>query len=141
MAGVINNKNAEKWTQEKTLELVQQAYDTVTDDCYFLSDVADKCGVYRQLFDYLMDKFNDDQMVFDTLKRLYNKCEAIVTKNTANGKIVPSLGIFILKAYHGLFETSKLNADVTGDMALTGVSGFKVIIENDSHDKDAPEAG
>ena len=122
MAGTINNKNAEKWTQEKTLELVQQAYEAVTDDCYFLSDVADKCGVYRQLFDYLMDKFNDDPVVFDTLKRLYNKCEATVTKNTAKGDIVPSLGIFILKAYHGLFETSKLNTEHSGEITTTAVT-------------------
>ena len=37
-----------------------------------------------------------------------NKCESIVVRKTASGDINVALGIFILKSYHGLIETSKL---------------------------------
>ena len=39
---------------------------------------------------------------------MQNKCESIVTKKTGENKIAVALGIFILKAYHGLTETSNL---------------------------------
>lgn len=113
MPGTINNKNAEKWTLQEARKMAEQAYNTINDDCYFLSDVAEQIGTYRQLFEYLLNKYNDDDIVFTTIKRLYNKCESIVVKHTANGKINPALGIFVLKAYHGLFETSKQHTDIT----------------------------
>ena len=34
-------------------------------------------------------------------------------EKTAKGDIVPALGIFVLKAYHGLIETSKQQVDHT----------------------------
>ena len=107
MGAPINNKNSEKWNLDKTRELAELAYNTVSDDCYFISEVADRCDVYRELFFYVLQKFNDDEVVFNTIKKMANKCEMIVAKKTAAGDIVPSLGIFILKSYHGLTETSK----------------------------------
>lgn len=136
----LNNKLAEKWTQPVALELAQKALSVIDNDCFFLSDVADRCGTYRQLFEYLMDKFNEDEDVFNTIKRLFNKCESIVANKTAKGEIVPALGIFILKAYHGLFETSKLNAEVSADVTLNTVEGFKIVID-DPNSEDAPETG
>lgn len=115
MAAEKGNKYAEKVTLEDAIELVNKAYELIDDDCYFLSDLADKCGTYRQKFDYLLTKFNDNQQVFDTLKKIYNKCESIVMKKTAKGEIVPSLGIFVLKAYHGLFEKSAIDVTTQGD--------------------------
>lgn len=113
MVAEIGNKYAEKWTLEKAREKALEAYNTIDETCYFLSSVAEKIGTYRQLFEYLIDKFKDDEQVFDTLKKMYNKCESIVMEQTAKGKINPALGIFVLKAYHGLFETSKQHTDVT----------------------------
>jgi hypothetical protein len=109
------NKAAEKITRDVALELLNKALDIISDDCYFLSDVAEQCETYRQKFDYISTKFADDEIVFDTVKRIYNKCESIVMKKTAEGDIVPSLGIFVLKAYHGLMESSKHYNDHTTD--------------------------
>ncbi len=113
MAAAKGNKNAEVWTVEKARETAQAAYEAISDDCYFLSSLAEKVGTYRQLFEYLMNKYNDDKIVFNTIKKIYNKCESIVVEQTAKSKINPALGIFVLKAYHGLFETSKQHLDHT----------------------------
>ena len=107
MAAVEGNKNAEKITLEDAIKLSELAYSLISNDCYFLSKLADECGTYRQKFEYILQKFNENEIVFNTIKKIYNKCESIVMEKTANGDIVPSLGIFVLKAYHGLMETSK----------------------------------
>lgn len=113
MSAAQGNKYAEKWTVEDARVLVDKAYDAIGGDCYFISAVAEKVGTYRELFGYLLKKFNDDEHVFLTLKKVYNKCESIVMQRTADNKINPALGIFVLKAYHGLFETSKQAIDHT----------------------------
>ena len=102
------NKNAEWITREEALSILDRALSVINDDCYFLSDVADKCDTYRTQFDYIARKFKEDRLVFDTIKKITNKCESIVVKKTADGQINVALGIFILKAYHSLIETSKL---------------------------------
>jgi len=107
------NKNAETCTLEEAIKLVELAYSKIDKDCYFLSKLADECGTYRQKFDYILKKFNYNKIVFNTIKRMYNKCESIVMEKTAKGDIVPALGIFVLKAYHGLLETSKQHVDHT----------------------------
>ena len=71
---VKGNKNAEKWTVKEARKLANKALDAVDDETFFISSIAEKCETYRDLFAYLMDKFNDDEVVFRTLKRMYNKC-------------------------------------------------------------------
>jgi len=109
MAGAPKeNTNAEYLTEEVALDILEKANLVINDKCYFLSDVADKCGTYREQFNYIANKFKDNHIVFNTIKRLTNKCESIVVKKTAEGDINVALGIFILKSYHSLIETSKL---------------------------------
>ena len=108
MAGTLNNKNAEWLTRDEALSILDRALAVVSNTCYFLSDVADKCDTYREQFNYIAKKFKGDKIVFNTIKKLTNKCESIVAVKTAKGDINVALGIFILKSYHGLIETSKL---------------------------------
>lgn len=108
MAGTLNNKNAEWLTKKEALSILDKALAVINDECYFLSDVADKCDTYREQFNYIAKKFKDDKIVFNTIKKITNKCESIVANKTAKGDINVALGIFILKSYHGLIETSKM---------------------------------
>lgn len=108
MAAEEGNNYAEYITKDYALKLLDRANDVIGNECYFLSDVADKCETYREQFNYIAKKFKSDFEVFNTIKRLTNKCESIVVKKTAEGKINTALGIFILKSYHSLIETSKL---------------------------------
>jgi hypothetical protein len=115
MGAAKGNTNAEKVTLQDAIDLAELAYSKVTEECYFLSHLADECGTYRDKFAYILEKFNDNEIVFRTIKRIYNKCESIVMKKTAEGDIVPSLGIFVLKAYHGLLETSRTDITTNGE--------------------------
>jgi hypothetical protein len=115
MAAPKGNKYAEKVTLEDAIELAELAYSKIDNECYFLSKLADECDTYREKFDYILKKFNDNEEVFRTIKKIYNKCESIVMEKTAKGEIIPSLGIFVLKAYHGLMETSKQQIDHKND--------------------------
>ena len=105
---VKGNKNAEWLTRDEAIRILDKANEVIGDECYFLSDVAVKCDTYREQFNYIAKKFREDKTVFHMIKKMVNKCESIVMIKTANSEINVALGIFILKAYHGLIETSKL---------------------------------
>ena len=132
----INNKLAEKWTLDATKELCKRALSVISDECFYLSAVADECDTYRELFEYLLKKYNEDEYVFSTIKKIHNKCERIVAEKTGKGEIAVPLGIFILKAYHGLFETSKLNTD----LKIEPIEGFHFTID-DPQNTITPETG
>lgn len=102
------NKYAEYLTREVALDILNKAESVISKDCFFLSDVAVQCDTYREQFNYIAKKFKSDHEVFNTIKKLTNKCESIVVNKTAKGEINTALGIFILKSYHSLVETSKL---------------------------------
>ena len=107
MPGTKGNKNAEWLTREEALSILDKANSVISNNCYFLSEVAVKCDTYRTQFNYIADKFKNDRVVFDSIKKMTNKCESIVVRQTADGDINVALGIFVLKAYHSLIETSK----------------------------------
>lgn len=112
------NNFAEKWTREEALELANKALNVVGDDCFYISEVADKCDTYRDFFTYILKKFNDDEEVFRTIKKMQNKCESIIARKTGEGEIAQALGIFILKSYHGLTETSNIKIRANTDDPL-----------------------
>jgi hypothetical protein len=135
MGGTLGNNNAEKVTLEDAIELAELAYSKISDDCYFLSKLADECGTYREKFAYILEKFNNNDVVFRTIKKIYNKCESIVMEKTASGDIVPSLGIFVLKAYHGLMETSKQQVDHTTKGEKVNTEPVWIIQDNSKKDE------
>ncbi len=113
MEAEFDNKYAESVTKEQAIALAQRAIEVIGDDCFFLSHVAEKCDTYRHKFEYILQKFNDDPEVFELIFKMRNKCESILVQKAAKGKEVnPIFGIFVLKSYHGLIETSKLQAEV-----------------------------
>ena len=109
MAAEKGNSYHKGWiTEEEALRILDEAESVISEECYFLSDVAVKCNTYREQFNYIAKKFKENKKIFNTIKRLTNKCESIVVLKTAKGEINTALGIFILKSYHSLIETSKL---------------------------------
>ena len=115
MAAKKGNNYAEKWTLKETEKLAKKALDAVDSETFFISTIAEKCGIYRELFVYLMKKFNEENEVFHTLKRMHNKCESIIWEKAAGGEIDKTIAIFALKSLHGLMETSKQEIDHTTD--------------------------
>ncbi len=114
MAAEANNKYAETVTKEEAIILANKAIGVIDEDCFFLSHVAEKCDTYRDKFQYILEKFSDDPDVFEIILKMKNKCESILVQKAAKGKEVnPIFGIFVLKSYHNLIETSKLQAEVT----------------------------
>lgn len=99
MAAPIENKNAEKWTEEESISLFNSAIETAKKKKLdFIGEVAQELDIYRDVFTYLKDKFSDCKPLY---KRLEQECEANCFSHGKKGDIVPSLAIVNLKSNHG----------------------------------------
>lgn len=100
MAGAPKeNKNAEKWTLEESMNFLNKAIQTAKKKKLdFIGEVAQELDTYRDIFTYLKDKFTECKPLY---KRLEQECEANCFAHGKNGDIVPSLAIVNLKSNHG----------------------------------------
>ena len=113
--GLKDNKNAEKWTEDKATALFDEAIDLArTGEYDFIGEVATTLNTYIDLFDYLVEKFPQLQ---NRKKRLMRVCEANCFANGKKGKIVPSLAIMNLKSNHGW--TDRQTVDQTTEATIT----------------------
>ena len=118
-----DNKNAEKWTLEKSIELFDSADDIVKRkteylvhgskiqgyEFDFIGELADELEVYRDLLQRdIPNKFPQFTARFNKLK---NKLETNCYSNTKKGIINTAVGIVNLKSNHNW--TDKLQTDHT----------------------------
>lgn len=96
------NKNAEKWTYDKALELFNKCLDIAKDntrnDNDFIGEVAQAAETTLYKLKHLKGRFTDLDKIYAEIK---SHCEANCYANAKNGKIVASLGIINLKSNHG----------------------------------------
>jgi len=111
------NKNAEKWTEEKAEELLIEAVElSETGEYDFIGEVAVKQKSYIDVYDYLVEKFPQFKHYKTQLKR---NCEAACFSNGKNNKIHAGMAIMNLKSNHGWTDRSEVNQTVTNIQPLS----------------------
>lgn len=101
MAAPKENKNSEKWTEDKAKEFFKTAIEMAEKDSRefdFIGEIARELNSYKEIFNYLSNKF---QSLKPLHNRLLTALEANCFYNAKKGNIVPSLGIINLKSNHG----------------------------------------
>lgn len=95
----MDNKIAEKWTLEKSIELFDDAIELTKGNEYdFIGEVAKHQGVYIDLYDHLIRRFPELREKKVELKR---NCEASCYSNGKKNKINTAMAIVNLKSNHG----------------------------------------
>lgn len=101
MPGTIDNKNAEKWTQETTMQVLNKILKlAMAGDAVYIGDALVQCGLYNQIWAFWKAKFKDDLLVFETIKKIETIFEAYLVKNGLHGQINTTMAIFALKNNH-----------------------------------------
>ncbi len=96
---LLDNLNAEKYNEEKALEIFGEALKkSVQKDYDFVGEVAMDMGVTRHLFTELANKF-PKMKPFHT--QLLNNLESNCFRHTKKGDINTAAGIINLKSNHG----------------------------------------
>lgn len=121
MAGAPKeNTNAEKWTLEESQNLMNEAYaksiEKIKEDYKydFIGEIARDLGQYKELFNYLVEKFPSLNKIHNAIK---SNCEANCFYNGKKNNIVPSMAIMNLKSNHGW--TDRAETTMKGKIGLS----------------------
>ena len=149
--GQYNNKNAEKWTEEKALKLGKELIEWMSPK-FIIEEYYDKQGelkekikdihslnIYWQEFVYIKKSIDPDifsylNKKFRSFSELKKKADLIqeskLTKYATHNKINPVFSMFILKAKHGLKDRVDITSD---DEKVTNVT-LNVVNSKDNID-------
>lgn len=103
MSAAVGNKYAEKYTLEEAHKIFSQALEILESDpqILFIGEVAVKQKIYRELYAYLVNKFSDDEKVFNAIKTIETIIEARLNKAGLTNDVNATMAIFGLKNNHG----------------------------------------
>lgn len=107
MSAPQGNKNGEKYSKEVATKLFQDSLALVQEDdtIKFIGTLAVKMNIYRQLYDYLIDRFFE----LDTIKRKIDAIlESRVVEMVLNNKGNPTFAIFHLKNNHNWADKTEV---------------------------------
>ena len=130
MSAPIENKFAEKWTLDKTIELLNNMLNILIQDetILFSGTLAVKAGIYRQLIEYLTDKFFDNEQVFDTIKKINTIIESRIVQSAMGNQINVTMSIFTLKNNYNWKD--KQETELTGKDGTPLAFTFNIIETN-----------
>lgn len=128
--GLEENKNAEKWDEEKATSFMHEALELSKNDDYdFLGEIAKELNSYIDVFDYLSDKFPELKAVKKHIKR---NCETNCFSNGKKGKINTSMAIVNLKSNHKWTDRADLT---TGGETINTPPIIQFVDTDENEDK------
>mgnify|MGYP000344251912 FL=1 len=104
MAAPKGNKYNEKYDIKTAKKFFEDSLALVKSDenIFYIGQVAVKMNTYRDLYDYLLDKFKEKDEDFRTIKKEIDTIlESRVVEQTMQGKANPTFSIFMMKNNHG----------------------------------------
>lgn len=127
MAGAPKeNTNAEKWTLEESTIFMNKALKLSINSNYdFIGEIARDLGTYRDVFSYLVDKFNELKPIHKTI---LSNLEANCFSHGKSGDIIPSLAIMNLKSNYKWTDRSETTIQ-GGDKPVQTIDYSKVSTE------------
>ena len=134
MAAHKGNKYAEEWTLDKALEFIRSVEEYVNhnEDCYYIGEAVTECGQYREIWNYLTNKFSDSKEVFHTSRGIEERLENRLYKNGLKNRINPRLVEFGLRNNHG-WKDRREHDHTTGGQKLEPV---QVYLPDNGRDKE-----
>jgi hypothetical protein len=116
--GLKDNKNAEKWTEDKVIVTLSEVYaKSESEDCY-LMEKAYKGLLTVSNWDYLQLKYKDNATVLGIIKSIKDNCKTNLTQAMLQGKVKETASIFLLKAIYGLVDKQVTEIEHKGSIHI-----------------------
>ena len=113
MAGAPKgNKNAEKWTEETVLKAIEKVHQYNLDNewNYHLGGALIECDLYPELWSRMAEKFKDNPIVCQAIKKAEYFLESRIINSTMSGVAKSAaMAIFYLKNKHDYKDKSEVD--------------------------------
>lgn len=102
MAAPTGNKNAQRWTLQKTIDTLNFIdMCSFNDDCLYLGDALTMAGYYTDLWGYWRRKWREKYEVVSLMKTIMQRFESRIFRKMANKEIPAQVGMFALRHHYG----------------------------------------
>ncbi|MDM1523833.1 hypothetical protein HX088_11205 [Empedobacter sp. 225-1] len=128
---MIGNLNAEKYDEDEAIKIFSEAIKIAKENKLdFIGEVANEQGIYLDIYDDLIQRFQHLKILHKKLKRT---CEANCFTNAKKGKIHAGVAIMNLKSNHQWTDRMENKTDIT-----SGGMPFKIsdMLEFDEDEED-----
>lgn len=112
MAAPKGNKFAQKWTEETTLNKLNEVltYCKNNPKNYHLGYALIECDVYPEWWSYIANTYEDNDNVFKAIKKVEVLLEQRIINSTLTGDIKSAaMAIFYLKNKHGYKDKQEVD--------------------------------
>lgn len=124
------NSNAEKWTLEETLAMLEKIEEEAqNDDCLWLGSALVKVGLYRDIWDYWKDKFKKQESVFRTIKKIDQIFESKLFESALKGKVNGTVAIFGLKNNYEWKDKTEQDVNLKGKVSFSDMTDEQIEYE------------
>lgn len=123
MAGAPQgNKNAEKWNEETVLAMLENIAEYLREkpSVYTLTSALIEFSLYPQWWSEMAEKFKDNNIVSETIKRAESIIESRIVNDTMVGDAKSAaFSIFLLKNKFGYVDKQESNITHKGEFDIT----------------------
>jgi hypothetical protein len=106
------NTNALKWTHETVMGKLDELEKAVEKTVY-IGEGLSTIGLYSEWFSYITETFKDDEIVFQSIKKIEQAYEAKLVTKTLKGDFNPTMAIFTLKNKHKWKDQSQVDNNIS----------------------------
>lgn len=135
MAAEKGNTYAEKWTKETVMPLLERIEDLARSSDegapLYLGGALAEVHLYRDVWAYWKEKFESDEQVFRSIKKIEQLFEQKIYEGALKGDLVASVSIFGLKNNHSWKDQSQID-HTSGGKEIRNVN-FNVRTKSDSN--------
>ena len=116
MAAPKKNNNAEKWNKQTVTKALTEIEDFVTKEkSVYLAAALANFRLYPQIWSEWRDKFEDDKIVSEAIKRVDNLVETNLVMRLLDNKCNAAGAIFILKNRHRMADKQEVDHTSKGE--------------------------
>ena len=104
------NSNAEKWTEEVVLELLETMFKAIREqNIYYLGSLLDDFDLSPDWWGDMSEKFKGTKTVIRAIKRCEQRLEKTLVNAMLTNKVKETTGIFTLKSKYKWIEKSQVD--------------------------------
>lgn len=118
------NKNAEKWNEETVNAMLESMVKYLHENpaVYTLTSALIEFDLYPQWWSEMADKFKENQIVSETIKRVESIIESRIINDTMVGDAKSAaFSIFLLKNKFGYVDKQESNVTHKGEFDITKI--------------------
>lgn len=124
---MMGNSNAEKWTLEETIAMLDKiGLEAQDKDCLWLGSALVRVGLYKQIWSEWKDKFENEKTISESIKKIEQIFEDRIVTRGLKGDANATMTIFTLKNNYDWKDKTEQDVNLKGRVAFSDMTDEQI---------------